>query len=105
MHVKRVCKGFEIKSLGEYHDLNIKSDVLLLADVFENFKKLCFKNYELDLLKFISVPGLAWEAALKRSNIKLELLSDIDMLLMVEKELEVEYVMQFIGIQKLITAI
>ena len=85
MHAKRICKDFEIKSLGEYHDLNIKSDVLLLADVFENFKKLCFKNYELDLLKFISVPGLAWEAALKRSNIKLELLSDIDMLLMVEK--------------------
>ena len=61
MHVKRVCKGFEIKSLGEYHDLNIKSDVLLLADVFENFKKMCFKNYELDLVKFISAPGLAWE--------------------------------------------
>ena len=47
-HVKRVCKDFEIKNLGEYYDLNIQSDTLLLADVFENFRNMCIKIYELD---------------------------------------------------------
>ena len=54
MHVKRVCKGFEIKYLGEYHDLHLKSDVLLLADIIESFRKMCLKCYYLDSLKFIS---------------------------------------------------
>ena len=58
-HTKRVCKDFEIKNLGEYHDLNVPSDTLLLADVFENFRKMCLKIYKLDLKKFISAPGLA----------------------------------------------
>ena len=44
MHVKRVCKDFEIKSLGQYHDFYLKNDTLLLADVFENFRKILFKN-------------------------------------------------------------
>ena len=60
MHAKRVCKGFEIKKLGEYHDLYLKSDTLLLPDVFENFRKMCLKIYHLDPVKFLSVPGLAW---------------------------------------------
>ena len=59
IHVKRVCKDFEIKKLGEYHDLYIKSNTLLLADFFENFKKTCLKMYHLDPVKFLSVPGLA----------------------------------------------
>ena len=63
MHGKRVCKDFEIKSLGKYHDLYLKSDTLLLADVFENCKKLCLKIYQLDPAKFLSTPGLAWQAA------------------------------------------
>ena len=84
IHGKRVCKDFEIKNLGEYHDLYLKSDVLLLADVFETLKK-CLKFYELDPAKFISAPGLAWQAALKKTKVKLDLLTDIDMLLMVEK--------------------
>ena len=63
----------------------LKSDTLLLAVVFENFKKLCLKIYHLDPAKFLSAPGLAWPAALKKTEVKLELLTDIDMLLMVEK--------------------
>ena len=85
MHVKRVCKGFEIKHLAEYHDLHLKSDTLLLTDVLENFRKICLKIYHLDLVKFLSAPGLAWQAAFKKTEVKLELLTDIDMLLMVEK--------------------
>ena len=66
MHAKRVCKNFEIKNLGESHYLHLKSDVLLLADAFENFRKVCLKIYELDPVKFISAVGLAWQAALKK---------------------------------------
>ena len=58
-HAKRVYKDFEIKNSGEYHDLYLKSDVLISANVFENFRKICLKFYELDPAKFISVPGLA----------------------------------------------
>ena len=60
MHGKRVCKDFEIKSLSEYHDSYLKNDILLLADVFENFRKMCLKIYHLDPLKFLSAPGLTW---------------------------------------------
>ena len=66
MHAKRVCKDFEIKNLGEYHDLYIKIDTLLLADVFENFRKMYLKIYHLDLVKFFSATGLAWQAAINR---------------------------------------
>ena len=59
MHGKKVCKDFEIKNLGEYHDLHLKSDTLLLADVFEKFRKMCLKIYEIDPAKFLSAPGLA----------------------------------------------
>ena len=83
--MERVCKDFKIKNLFEYHDLYLKSDALLLADVFDNFRKICLKIYELDPVKFISASGLAWKAALKKTEVKLELLTDVDMLLMVEK--------------------
>ena len=85
MYSKKVCKDFEIKSLGEYHDMYFKSNELLQADVFENFRKMCLKIYHLDPAKFFSAPGLAWQAALKKTEVKLELLTHIDMLLMVEK--------------------
>ena len=78
MHAKRVYKDFEIKKLGEYHDLYLKSDTLLLVDVFENFGKMYLKIYELDPLKFLSTPGLTWQAALKKTEVKLELLTDVD---------------------------
>ena len=58
MHAKRVCKDFEIKNLGEYHDLYLKRDTLFLADVSKNFRKMYLKFYYLDLLKFLSAPGL-----------------------------------------------
>ena len=63
----------------------IQSDTLLLADVFENFRNMCLKIYEIDHVKFCSPPGLAWQAAFKKTKVKLDLLTDIDMLLMVEK--------------------
>ena len=85
MRAKRVSKDFEIKNFGEYQDLYLKSDVLLLADVFEIFWEMCLKSYELDSVKFISAHGLAWQAALRNTEVKLELLTDVDMLLMVEK--------------------
>ena len=85
MHPKRVRKDFAIKNLGGCHDLYLKSETLLLADVFENFRKMCLKT--LDPAKFLSAPGLARQAALKKTDVKLESLTDIDKLLMVEKEI------------------
>ena len=85
MHGERVCKDFEINDLGKYHDLRLKSDTLLLADVFKNFRKICLKIYQLDAVKLFSTPGLAWQADLKKTKVKLELLTDIDMLLIVQK--------------------
>ena len=73
-------KTLKEKKLGEYHDLYLKSGTLLLTDVFENFRKMCLKVYHLDPVKFLSAPGLAWQAALKRTEVKLELLTNIDML-------------------------
>ena len=78
-------KRFKLKNLGEYHDLYVQSDNLLLANVFENFRNTCIKVYELDPAHFLSLPGLALQACLKKANIKLELLTDYDMLLMVEE--------------------
>ncbi|XP_057312281.1 uncharacterized protein LOC130653786 [Hydractinia symbiolongicarpus] len=86
-HAQKVWKAFNIKNLGEYHDLYVMSDTLLLADVFENFRDTCQNIYELDPAYFYTAPGLAWQAALKVTGQVLELLSDIDMLLMVEKGL------------------
>ena len=81
VHAKRVCKDFEIKHLREYHDLYVQSDTLLLADVFENFRNTCLKIYRLDPAKFLSAPGLAWQAVLKKTKKNLDLLTDIDMLI------------------------
>ena len=84
-HGNNVFKKFKLNNLGEYHDLYVQSDTLLLADVLENFRDICLKEYELDPAHFLSLPGLAWEACLKRTNVELELLTDYDMLLMVEE--------------------
>ena len=86
-HGNNVFKGFKLQNLlrGDYHDLYVQSDTLLLADVFENFRDMCIKEYELDPAHFLSLPGLVWQACLKKTNIELELLTDYDMLLMVEE--------------------
>ena len=84
-HANRVWKEFGLKDLGEYHDLYLKTDVILLANVFEAFRKVCLKNYGLDPAHFYTAPGLAWKACLKKTRIRLELLLDPDMLLMFER--------------------
>ena len=84
-HAKKVWKTFKMKNLEDYHNLYNQVDVLLLADVFENFRDICIKNYNLDPAHYYTAPGLSWDAALKSTRVELELLSDMDMLLMVEK--------------------
>ena len=74
--------------MDDRHDLYVQNDTLLLADVFENFRKACIKTYELDPAYFISLPGLAWQACLKKkTGVELELLTDYDMLLMIEESI------------------
>ena len=85
MHAARVCKNFEIKTLDEYHDLYLKSYALLSADVFEDFRKMRSENYHLDSTKVLSAPELTCQAPLEKNEVKLDLLTDIDMLLVVEK--------------------
>ena len=84
-HANNVFKTFKLNNLGDYHDLYVQSDILLLADVFKNFGKACIKTYELDPAYFISLPGLAWQACLKKTGVELELLTDYDMLLMIKE--------------------
>ena len=86
-HALKVFNKFNINNLGEYHYLYVQSDTILLADVFESFRNLCLNTYKLDPAYFLSLPGpgLAWQACLKHSGIKLELISDTDMSLMLEE--------------------
>ena len=82
VHAQKLWNTFKMKNLGEYHDLYVQSDTLLLADVFENFRDKCIDKYEFDPAHFLSASGLTWKAYLKKTNKKLELLTDHDMLLM-----------------------
>ena len=84
-YAQKVWKTFEMKNLEDYHNLCNRVDVLLLADVFENFRDICIKDYNLDPAHYYTAPGLAWDTALKVTKVELELLSDMDMLLMVGK--------------------
>ena len=79
-HAQKVWYIFKIKNLGEYHDLYVQSDTALLSDVFENFRDKCIEIYELDPAHFLTAPGLAWNACLKKTEVELELLTDKDML-------------------------
>ena len=85
IHAKEVWNTFYIKTMGDYHDLYLVSDVLLLTDVFENFRKTCIQYYKLDPCHYFTSPGLSWDAMLKMTNIKLELMTDIDMFQFIEK--------------------
>ena len=84
-HAQNIWQQFNINTLGEYSDLYLKTDVLLLADVFENFRSTCLQAYGLDPAQYYTTPGLTWDAMLHYTGIQLELLTDIDMLLFIEK--------------------
>ena len=83
-YAKQVWEILNIKTLGEYHNIYLKTDVLLLADVFENCRTTCLKNYQLDAAHYFTSLGLAWSAALKMTNVQLQLLTEIDMYLFFE---------------------
>ena len=84
-HAQNVWDTFMLKTMGEYHDLYLKSDILLLADVFENFRKTCLQYYKLDPCHYFTSPGLSWDAMLKMTDMKLELMTDIDMFQFIAK--------------------
>ena len=84
-HALNVWNTFNCQTLQDYHDLYLKTDVLLLADVFENFRKTCQKHYKLDPCHYFTAPGLAWDACLKETKQNLQLLKDYDMLMMFEQ--------------------
>ncbi|XP_078032837.1 uncharacterized protein LOC144467773 [Augochlora pura] len=84
-HARRVCSRFGIQTLGQYSDLYLKLDILLLADVFEKFRKDSLENYKLDPAHYVTLPSFTWDAMLKMTKVELELLTDVDMLLFVER--------------------
>ncbi|XP_067208480.1 uncharacterized protein [Linepithema humile] len=84
-HATNVWQIFSIEDLGQYSDLYLKTDVLLLADIFENFRNTCIKSYGLDPAQYYTLPGYTWDAMLKYTGIKFELLTDIDIVLFVER--------------------
>ena len=85
MHAQKLFEEFKSKNLGECLDPYVQSDTLLLADVFGSFRNKCIEIYELDPDHFLSVRGLAWQACLKKTGIKIELLTINDTLVMIEK--------------------
>ena len=84
-HAQRVWKEFRIHNLGDYHDLYLLTDVILLANVFEAFRDTCLEHFKLDPVHFYTLPGLAWKTCLRKTGVRLELLTDPDMLPMFER--------------------
>ena len=84
-HAQKVWETFGIENMGQYHDLYLKSDVLLLADIFENFREQYLHTYGLDPAHYVSLPSSSWDAMLKMTGVRLDLLSDVDMLNFIEK--------------------
>ena len=87
-HAQNVWQKFQCKNLGDYHDLYLKTDVMLLADVFEKYRSTCIKQYKLDPAHYYTSPGLSWDALLKKTKIELQLLTDYDKYLFIEKGLK-----------------
>ena len=86
-HAQEVWTTFNCQTIGDYHDLYLQTDVLLLADVFENFRQTALSTYKLDPAHYYTLPGYSWDALLKLTNVSLELLTEPDMYLFVEKGL------------------
>ncbi|XP_026824426.1 uncharacterized protein LOC113561716 [Ooceraea biroi] len=84
-HAENAWQRFAIRTLSEYSDLYLKTDVLLLADVFENFRDSCIKSYGLDPAYYYTLPGFTWDAMLKHTRVNFELLTDIDMVMFIER--------------------
>lgn len=84
-HAQNVWNTFKMKTMDEYHDLNLKSDILLLGDVFEKFRETCLQYYKLDPRHYSTSPGLSWDAMLKMTQVQLELMTDIEMFQFIEK--------------------
>ena len=84
-HTKKICKDLKIENLKNYHDFYVQSDTLLLAAIFKNFQNMCIETYELGPAHFLSTLGLAWRAALRKIKVRLDLVTDVNMLFMVEK--------------------
>ena len=84
-HAQQVWKEFGIRNLGDYHDLYLRTDVVLLANIFEDFRDTCLEHCSLDPAHFYMAPGLAWKACLKKTRVRLELQTDPDLLLMFER--------------------
>ena len=85
-HAQKLFKEY-CTNMGDYHDLYVRTDELLLANVFEKFREKWNEIYGLDPSYFYSAPGLTWQTRLKKTGVKLELLTDTDMLLMTEKSI------------------
>ena len=86
-YAQKVWDVFEINNLGKYYDVYVQRDTLLLADVYENFRNMCLEKYELDPTYIVPARGLAWQACLKNTGAKLELITNYDMILMTEKSI------------------
>ena len=86
-HAQHVWKAFNCQTLGDYHDIYLRTDVMLLADIFENFRNISLESYKLDPAHYFTAPGLAWDAMLKLTGVRLELIDDIDQYLMIESGL------------------
>jgi hypothetical protein len=83
-HAMKVWQTFECKTLGEYSDLYLRTDVLLLTDIFENFRNLCMENFELDPSHYLTLPSFTFDAMLKLTGVELELFTNYDMYLFIE---------------------